>query len=164
PAVLALFDTGRAVAVDAHRVVVPETVDQERGIDRHRLADRGGAGSDRPFHRRAEHPFDQTGVRRRRRDVVRARICEPESAEREHGHRRGGADPGSRPHAALLLGIHHLCSPVSMVTYSVRRRSSCALMATITVESDIRIAPTAGASTIPFPASTPAASGIATML
>jgi hypothetical protein len=38
------------------------------------------------------------------------------------------------------------------------------LIATITVLSDISTAPTAGDSTIPFYASTPAASGIARML
>ena len=44
------------------------------------------------------------------------------------------------------------------------RRSSWAFTATITVLRDISTAPTAGESTMPCPASTPAASGIATML
>jgi len=44
------------------------------------------------------------------------------------------------------------------------RRSSCALMATITVLADMRIAAIAGESTMPRDASTPAASGMATML
>ena len=44
------------------------------------------------------------------------------------------------------------------------RRSSCALMATMTVLRDIRSAPTAGESTKPTEASTPAASGSAITL
>jgi len=48
--------------------------------------------------------------------------------------------------------------------YRLVLRSSCALRATTTVLSDIRIAPTAGCNTIPHGASTPAASGMATML
>src|SRR5690606_33854469 len=48
--------------------------------------------------------------------------------------------------------------------YSFAVRSSCALIATITVLADIRIAPTAGASSMPAHASTPAASGMARML
>jgi hypothetical protein len=47
---------------------------------------------------------------------------------------------------------------------SCSRRSNCALTATMTVLSDIRMAPTAGESTIPTDARTPAASGIARML
>ena len=47
---------------------------------------------------------------------------------------------------------------------SVSRRSSCALTATMIVLSDMSTAPTAGERTIPHGASTPAASGIATML
>jgi hypothetical protein len=43
-------------------------------------------------------------------------------------------------------------------------RSSWELIATTTVLSDIKIAPTAGGSTIPHGASTAAASGMATML
>ncbi len=46
----------------------------------------------------------------------------------------------------------------------LRRRSSCALRATTTVEADIRMAPTAGASRMPTPYSTPAASGMPTTL
>ncbi len=46
----------------------------------------------------------------------------------------------------------------------IDRRSSCALMATITVLSDISAAPTAGDSTKPQRARSPAASGMATML
>ena len=48
--------------------------------------------------------------------------------------------------------------------HSFARRSSCALTATMMVLSDISTAPTAGDSTTPHGASTPAASGIATML
>ena len=48
--------------------------------------------------------------------------------------------------------------------YNLARRSNCALMATITVLSDIRMAPTAGESKMPTGASTPAASGSATTL
>src|SRR5215207_9248262 len=44
------------------------------------------------------------------------------------------------------------------------RRSSWALIATITVLSDMRTAPTAGDSRIPWLASTPAASGMAITL
>src|SRR5690606_26294229 len=44
------------------------------------------------------------------------------------------------------------------------RRSGCALMATMMVLSDMSTAPAAGESTMPRDASTPAASGIATML
>lgn len=50
------------------------------------------------------------------------------------------------------------------IRYNVARRSSCAFTATTTVLNDMRIAPTAGLSTIPHGASTPAASGIAAML
>ena len=48
--------------------------------------------------------------------------------------------------------------------YNFARRSSCALIATITVLRDISTAPIAGDSTIPRPARTPAASGMATTL
>jgi len=48
--------------------------------------------------------------------------------------------------------------------YSFARRSSCALIATITVLADIKTAPTAGESTNPHGARRPAASGMATML
>jgi hypothetical protein len=44
------------------------------------------------------------------------------------------------------------------------RRSSCALIATMTVLADISTAPIAGDNTKPLDANTPAASGIATML
>ena len=52
----------------------------------------------------------------------------------------------------------------SAAGYTLARRSSCALMATMTVLADIRTAANAGGSRIPCDASTPAASGIATML
>jgi hypothetical protein len=45
-----------------------------------------------------------------------------------------------------------------------QRRSNCAFTATITVLSDMRTAPTAGDSKMPWPANTPAASGIAATL
>ena len=48
--------------------------------------------------------------------------------------------------------------------YSSARRSSCALIATMTVLADIRTAANAGGRRIPCAARTPAASGIATML
>jgi hypothetical protein len=48
--------------------------------------------------------------------------------------------------------------------HNVSRRSNWAFRATTTVLKDMRIAPTAGLSTIPHGASTPAASGIAAML
>src|SRR6185312_9808768 len=48
--------------------------------------------------------------------------------------------------------------------YSSTLRSNCALMATTIVLSDISTAPAAGDSTTPIGASTPAASGMATML
>ena len=48
--------------------------------------------------------------------------------------------------------------------YSRTRRSSCALIATMIVLSDMSTAPTAGERTIPHGARTPAASGMATML
>ena len=47
---------------------------------------------------------------------------------------------------------------------SFARRSSCALAATMIVLADMRTAPTAGDRRMPHGASTPAASGIATML
>ena len=47
---------------------------------------------------------------------------------------------------------------------SFARRSSCALIATITVLSDISTAPTAGESRMPARANTPAARGMAMML
>ena len=47
---------------------------------------------------------------------------------------------------------------------SVTRRSVWALMATITVLADMSTAPIAAGNTIPHGASTPAASGMATML
>ena len=50
------------------------------------------------------------------------------------------------------------------LAYSTARRSSCALMATITVLSDMSTAPRAGVKRIPQPWSTPAASGMATIL
>jgi hypothetical protein len=59
------------------------------------------------------------------------------------------ADPVHRPVSARLRSS---------------RRSSCALSATTMVDSDIRIAPSAGASVIPAHASTPAARGIANAL
>ena len=48
--------------------------------------------------------------------------------------------------------------------YRRARRSSCALIATITVLSDIRMAATAGDRRIPYRISTPAASGMANTL
>src|SRR6267143_699955 len=48
--------------------------------------------------------------------------------------------------------------------YTCTRRSSCALMATTRVLANISTAPIAGDRTNPYRASTPAASGIATML
>ena len=48
--------------------------------------------------------------------------------------------------------------------YSCALRRSCALIATITVLADINTAPTAGESTKPSGARTPAASGMAKML
>jgi hypothetical protein len=52
------------------------------------------------------------------------------------------------------------CPPL----YSLARRSSCALIATMTVLADISTAANAGGSRIPLDARTPAAKGIATML
>lgn len=52
----------------------------------------------------------------------------------------------------------------SYLGYSPVRRRSWALMATMTVLADISTAPMAGFSTTPQGCSTPAASGIATML
>ncbi len=49
-------------------------------------------------------------------------------------------------------------------SYSLARRSSCALIATMTVLADIRTAAKAGGRRMPCGARTPAASGIATML
>ena len=57
-----------------------------------------------------------------------------------------------------------LRAPLGMTSQSRTRRSSCALMATMIVLSDISTAPTAGLSTTPCRCSTPAASGMATML
>ncbi len=54
--------------------------------------------------------------------------------------------------------------PTLSLCHSLARRRSCALTATTTVLSDISTAPTAGDSTIPFDASTPAASGMARIL
>ncbi len=63
---------------------------------------------------------------------------------------------------ALLLPTG--TDPSGTHVHNVTRRSSCAFTATTTVLKDMRIAPTAGFSTIPHGASTPAASGIAAML
>ena len=52
----------------------------------------------------------------------------------------------------------------SAVHYSFARRSSCALIATMTVLADMRTAANAGGSRMPCLARTPAANGIATML
>ena len=58
--------------------------------------------------------------------------------------------------------FRHGC--LSFALHSLARRSSWALTATTTVLSDISTAPTAGESTIPLEASTPAASGMAMTL
>src|SRR5690606_6117885 len=73
--------------------------------------------------------------------------------ERGAARRRGGLMPGGGPPVVREPPPHNRT-----------RRSSCAFTATITVLADIRIAPTAGCSRTPWLASTPAASGIATML
>ena len=60
---------------------------------------------------------------------------------------------------------HHQPEPRSSSRrYKRTRRSSCAFSATMIVLRDMNTAPTAGVSTMPHGASTPAASGIATML
>lgn len=71
-------------------------------------------------------------------------------------HDARGKVPGTTP-ARSVPNEHAL-------PYSLVRRSSWALMATITVLADISTAPSAGDSTTPREAKTPAASGIATML
>jgi hypothetical protein len=75
------------------------------------------------------------------------------------------ADVAVAAHGDPSSGIacHREPPPASRSQSSVRR-SSCALMATMIVLSDISTAPTAGVRTRPHGASTPAASGIATML
>lgn len=56
------------------------------------------------------------------------------------------------------------CSARRPRLYNSARRKSCALSATTIVLSDMSTAPMAGLNTTPTRASTPAASGMATML
>src|SRR5690606_7175875 len=70
--------------------------------------------------------------------------------ERGAARGRGGLTSGGGPPGAPEPPPH-----------SRTRRSNCAFTATITVLADMRIAPTAGCSRMPWLASTPAASGIA---
>ncbi len=78
--------------------------------------------------------------------------------------------PGLPDLAADAFRISPVCSVTffesgpSPDAYSLTRRSNCAFNATIIVLADISTAPTAGVNTTPHGASTPAASGIATML
>lgn len=55
-------------------------------------------------------------------------------------------------------------APAAVSAQSCARLSSCALIATTTVLADMKTAPSAGVSSMSQRASTPAASGIATML
>ena len=72
------------------------------------------------------------------------------------------ADP--RGAGAPVLAIFVSAAPSVPASHSLARRSSCALIATMIVLSDMSTAPTAGERTIPHGARTPAASGMATML
>ncbi len=78
--------------------------------------------------------------------------------------RRAGAEvkPLPQPHPVLLAVSPS--RPLALRPYSFTRLSSCALTATTIVLSDISTAPTAGCSTTPQCASTPAASGMARTL
>jgi len=68
---------------------------------------------------------------------------------------------GASVHGPILRGEGGACQ-VSIASRSTR--SNLALIATITVERDIRIAPTSGDRMMPTPARTPAARGMATTL
>lgn len=81
-----------------------------------------------------------------------AQLLLPDASANRPGRTSASGAPSPRPRPAIR---EH---------YSDVRRKSCALRATITVLADIRMAPTAGWSTMPHGASTPAASGIAAML
>jgi hypothetical protein len=72
----------------------------------------------------------------------------PGARPRPRGGARPGAPPPPRCYGAAMLW----------------RRKSCAFSAAMTVLSDMSSAPTAGERTIPNGASTPAATGSATML
>jgi hypothetical protein len=89
--------------------------------------------------------------------------CWPDSTPLSRGTRHPGAPRCSES----IFGQN--CAPWSAILsrkgqMGCRSSSSWALRATITVDRLIRAAPTAGASTIPAQASTPAASGSATTL
>ena len=74
-----------------------------------------------------------------------------------------GQDAYAFSRASALCAVRDsLTEPLTQLKFV--RRKSCALIATMTVLADIRIAPTAGESTMPRLASNPAASGMATML
>ena len=89
---------------------------------------------------------------------------------RDHDERQQGADKhglfeGTQPQLVCAL-----CYPAApwrsshSANAAADRRSNCAFTATMTVLSDMSTAPTAGESTIPHGARTPAASGMATLL
>src|SRR5262245_59771328 len=83
-------------------------------------------------------------------------------------HARSTADVETRIWQHRTMGTQFNCRASAMMALrayaSLTRRSSCALTATTTVLADINTAPTAGDSRMPCDASTPAESGIATML
>ena len=91
-----------------------------------------------------------------------------EQHQREQGKDRlqsheGNVGPRPARHQTHRA-FSRLMSRISCGIQSRARRSSCALAATMIVLSDIRMAPTAGESTTPANAKTPAASGIASTL
>ena len=88
--------------------------------------------------------------------------------DKEFGHRmrifiRAGVKIGLGYHEIIIVYSGQKYNPVAN-NYIFFRRSSTALKATITVDSDINTAATAGCKIIPLKASAPAAIGNATTL
>src|SRR5690625_1165553 len=87
-------------------------------------------------------------------------------SDHEHAHPRrgicGGAhDAGDK---RLIIRTRSQMPRSDTTSFYTARRSSCALIATTTVLSDMSTAPSAGCSRIPQAARTPPARGMATML
>jgi hypothetical protein len=105
---------------------------------------------------------------------TKAVLLDASGASRSQGfwsqaRRRKRLPLNSSVKTSSVSGPHFTCTfeprvQVPSIHSSFARRRSCALMATMTVLSDMSAAPAAGERMMPFPARTPAASGIARRL
>ncbi len=108
-------------------------------------------------------PSLRSGGRLRRRVECCLVGLSPSQAARRRFARRASMCESS-PSYGCEVRVSQVGAGHSAAAYSFARRSSCALIATMTVLADIRTAANAGGSRMPREARTPAAKGIATML